>query len=242
LKSGNSVIGKEAVLSHTASLAGSEETFQVIAKQYGIITVKDIDEMIDVMQILSRGKLAAGRKLATISNSGAAGIAMADFSEEFGLILEPLQGETKEKIEATIPSYGSALNPIDITAQALKEQHILTDTVETLAKDDNTDIIIIQTTFGGILGEEICRKIVEIDKREKKPIIVTVTGTEELTGKGRKVLRQNGVPVYKTTYDTMLAVKHLADLSVFYNKDSNLSRQSFITSHLVEEENKTRIS
>jgi len=241
LKSGNSVIGKEAVLSHTASLAGSEETFQVIAKQYGIITVKDIDEMIDVMQILSRGKLAAGRKLATISNSGAAGIAMADFSEEFGLILEPLQGETKEKIEATIPSYGSALNPIDITAQALKEQHILTDTVETLAKDDNTDIIIIQTTFGGILGEEICRKIVEIDKREKKPIIVTVTGTEELTGKGRKVLRQNGVPVYKTTYDTMLAVKHLADLSVFYNKDSNLSRQSFITSHLVEEENKTRI-
>ncbi|MFJ8063963.1 acetate--CoA ligase family protein [Psychrobacillus sp. NPDC096426] len=241
LKSGNSVIGREAALSHTASLAGSKETFQVIAKQYGIITVKDIDEMIDVLQILSRGKLAGGIKLAAISNSGAAGIAMADFSEEFGLILEPLQGESKVKIEATIPSYGSALNPIDITAQALKEQHILTDTVETLAKDNNTDIIIIQTTFGGILGEEICRKIVEIDKREKKPIIVTVTGTEELTGKGRKVLHQNGVPVYKTTYDTMLAVKHLADLSVFYNKKSNLSRQSSIPSHLVKAEYKTRI-
>lgn len=216
LKTGKSEIGKEAVSSHTASLAGSEEMFEVIAKQYGILTVKDIDEMIDVMKIVSRRKWANGRKLVTVSNSGAAGIAMADFSEEFGLSLEPLQGKTKEVIEATIPSYGSALNPIDITAQALKEQHIFTETLETLVKDDNTDIIVIQTTFGGALGEEICRKVAEIDKREEKPIIVTVTGTEELTGKGRKVLRESGVPVYKTTYDTMVAVKHLANLSEFY--------------------------
>ncbi|GGA19833.1 acetate--CoA ligase family protein [Psychrobacillus lasiicapitis] len=223
LKAGKSAIGKEAASSHTASLAGSEEMFQVIAKQYGIITVKDIDEMIDVMKIVSRRKWSNGRKVVTISNSGAAGIAMADFSEEFGLILEPLQGETKDKIDATIPSYGSALNPIDITAQALKEQHILTETVETLVRDDNTDIIVIQTTFGGVLGEQICRSVVEIDKREEKPIIVTVTGTEELTGKGRQVLRESGVPVYKTTYDTMLAVKHLVELSEFYHKETDLS-------------------
>src|SRR5690606_37013221 len=220
LKTGKSEIGKEAVSSHTASLAGSEEMFEVIAKQYGILTVKDIDEMIDVMKIVSRRKWANGRKLVTVSNSGAAGIAMADFSEEFGLSLEPLQGKTKEVIEATIPSYGSALNPIEITAQALKEQHIFTETLETLVKDDNTDIVVIQTTFGGALGEEICRKVAEIDKREEKPIIVTVTGTEKLTGKERKVLRESGVPVYKTTYDTMVAIKHLADLSEFYHRES----------------------
>ena len=241
LKAGKSAIGKEAASSHTASLAGSEEMFQVIAKQYGIITVKDIDEMIDVMKIVSRRKWSSGRKVVTISNSGAAGIAMADFSEEFGLILEPLQGETKDKIAATIPSYGSALNPIDITAQALKEQHILTETVETLVKDDNTDIIVIQTTFGGVLGEQICRKVVEIDQREEKPIIVTVTGTEELTGKGRQVLRENGVPVYKTTYDTMLAVKHLVQISEFYKKEQILSNYSTPTTYAVTEEYKTRI-
>ncbi len=241
LKSGKSAIGKEAALSHTASLAGSEETFQVITKQYGITTVKDIDEMIDAMRIFSRGKWAEGKKIATVSNSGAAGIAMADFSEEFGLVLEPLQGETKAKIEATIPSYGSSLNPIDITAQALKEQHILTDTVETLVKDDNTNVIVIQTTFGGELGEEICRKIVGIDKRVEKPIIVTVTGTEELTGENREILRQNGVPVYKTTYDTMLAVKHLVDSSMYYNDKFNVRNQPILGVSSVIEEEKTRI-
>jgi len=241
LKAGKSVIGKEAASSHTASLAGSEEMFQVIAKQYGIITVKDIDEMIDVMKIVSRGKWSKGKKVVTISNSGAAGIAMADFSEEFGLILEPLQGETKEKISTLIPSYGSALNPIDITAQALKEQHIFTDTLEALVIDENTDIIIIQTTFGGALGEQICRKIAEIDYREKKPIIVTVTGTEEITGKGRELLRNNGTPVYKTTYDTMLAVKHLAEISEFYKKEPILSNFNIPATSATTEEYKTRI-
>ncbi|PIC62737.1 hypothetical protein CSV79_15420 [Sporosarcina sp. P13] len=249
LKSGKSAIGKEAALSHTASLAGSEETFQVIAKQYGIITVKDIDEMIDVMQIVSRRKWTNGSKIATVSNSGAAGIAMADSCEEFDLKLEPLQGETKKKIEAIIPSYGSALNPIDVTAQALKEQHIITDTVEALAKDKNTDVIIIQTTFGGELGEQICRKLVEIDKKETKPIIVTVTGTKELTGKGRDVLRKAGVPVYKTTYDTMLAVKHLVNVSEYYNEkktilssltanDNSLLIQEYSTHIWTEEKSK----
>lgn len=241
LKTGKSEIGKEAVSSHTASLAGSEEMFEVIAKQYGILTVKDIDEMIDVMKIVSRRKWANGRKLVTVSNSGAAGIAMADFSEEFGLSLEPLQGKTKEVIEATIPSYGSALNPIDITAQALKEQHIFTETLETLVKDDNTDIIVIQTTFGGALGEEICRKVAEIDKREEKPIIVTVTGTEELTGKGRKVLRESGVPVYKTTYDTMVAVKHLADLSEFYHRENQAIVLSPEVLNMKAEDNRTAV-
>lgn len=241
LKTGKSEIGKEAVSSHTASLAGSEEMFQVIAKQYGIITVKDIDEMIDVLKIVSRRKWAAGKKLVTVSNSGAAGIAMADLSEEFGLLLEPLKGETKEKIEATIPSYGSALNPIDITAQALKEQHIFTDTLETLVKDDNTDIIIIQTTFGGALGEQICRKVAEIDKREAKPIIVTVTGTEELTGKGRKVLREYGVPVYKTTYDTMVAVKHLSNLSAFYQTEAVTESPDRVTEEAAKKEPKAGV-
>lgn len=241
LKTGKSEIGKEAVSSHTASLAGSEEMFQVIAKQYGIITVKDIDEMIDVMKIVSRRKWTKGRKLVTISNSGAAGIAMADFSEEFDLILEPLQGEAKAKIDAIIPSYGSALNPIDITAQALKEQHIFTDTVEALVNDNYTDVIVIQTTFGGALGEEICRKIATIDKREEKPIVVTVTGTEELTGKGREVLRKSGVPVYKTTYDTMVAIKHLVDLSRFYHKDSPVIEPSPLVSQLVKEEYNTNV-
>lgn len=218
LKSGRSELGRQAAMSHTASLTGSEETFQAIAKQYGFITVNDVDNMIDAMKVFSRGKIANGNRIVTISNSGAAGIAMADYSEALGLEMVRLSNETAAKIESIIPPYGSALNPIDVTAQALKEQHILTETLEVLIEDEQVDAIVFQTTFGGELGTKICQKIAEIDKKTDKPIIVTITGTSELTGKGRTILQEAGIPVYPTSYKTMLSLKYLVDFSDFSKK------------------------
>ncbi|MEW9677839.1 acetate--CoA ligase family protein [Lentibacillus sp. L22] len=229
LKAGRSNLGKQAAMSHTASLTGSEVTFQAIAKQYGLVTVNDVDDMIDAMKIFARSKKAKGNRVVTVSNSGAAGIAMADYSEPLGLELTRLSRQTKTKIEKVIPPYGSALNPIDITAQALKEQDILTDTLEVLIDDDQVDVIVVQTTFGGELGKKICNKVAEIDQKTDKPIVVTITGTNELTGKGRAILQNKGVPVYTTSYKTMLAIKYLVDFTTFCNKDDIVpSNQTFI--------------
>ncbi|WP_085993072.1 acetate--CoA ligase family protein [Oceanobacillus senegalensis] len=232
LKAGRSHLGKKAALSHTASLAGSEKTFEAIAKQYGLVTVNDIDDMVAAMKIFSRNKKANGNKVVTISNSGAAGIAMADYSEPLGLELVRLSPDTQSTIERIIPPYGSALNPIDITAQALKEQHIFTETLEVLIKDDNVDTIVVQTTFGGELGKDICNKIANIDKKTEKPIIVTLTGTNELTGEGRDILSEAGVPVFLTSYNTMLAIKYLVDYSNYYYK----SNQEFSENKQVNDE------
>lgn len=218
-KAGKSELGKQAALSHTASLAGSEESFEAIVKQYGIITANDMDDLIAAMKIFSRVKKTKGNKVVTISNSGAAGIAMADYSEALGLDLIRLSDDTKSKIEEIIPPYGSALNPIDITAQALKEQHIFTETLEVLIKDDYVDVIVVQTTFGGELGSRVCSKIAEIDRNTDKPIVVTLTGTEELTGQGRKILEEAGVPVFLTSYNTMLAIKYLVEFSEYYYRE-----------------------
>ncbi|QDI90350.1 CoA-binding protein [Salicibibacter halophilus] len=215
LKAGRSEIGKKAAMSHTASLTGSDETFQAIAKQYGLVIANDVDDMIDLMKVFSRGKQSNGNRVVTISNSGAAGIAMADYSEPLGLELVRLPNETQAKVEEIIPPYGSALNPIDITAQALKEQHIFTDTLEALINEDEVDAIVVQTTFGGELGQKICKKIAEIDKTTEKPIVVTITGTTEITGEGRTILEKASVPVYTTSYKTMVAIKQLADFSRF---------------------------
>ena len=57
---------------------------------------------------------------------------MADYCEMLDLDMVRLSTSTEEKIKSIIPTYGSALNPIDITAQALKEQHIFMDTLEVL--------------------------------------------------------------------------------------------------------------
>jgi acyl-CoA synthetase (NDP forming) len=228
LKAGRSELGRQAAISHTASLTGSEETFQAVAKQYGFITVNDIDDMLDAMKVFSRGKKAKGNRVVTISNSGAAGIAMADYSESLGLEMVRMSEETGKKIESIIPTYGSALNPIDVTAQALKEQNILTDTLEILINDVEIDAIVFQTTFGGELGKKICQKIADIDQKTDKPILVTITGTSELTGEGRTILQKAGVPVYSTSYKTMMSLKYLVDFSLFCkNEEVGVQEHAF---------------
>jgi len=213
LKAGRSELGKQAALSHTASLAGSELAFDAISKQYGLITVNDIDDMIDAMKIFSPGKRAKGPRIASVSNSGATGITIADYCEQIGLDLLKLSNETLEKIKEVIPAYGSPVNPIDITAQALKEQGILTDTLNILVNDDQVDAIVVHTTFGGTLGKRVCEKIAAIDRKTDKPIIVILTGTKELMKPGLEVIQSEGMPVYQTAYKAMAAIKHLVTFS-----------------------------
>ncbi|GAJ97759.1 acetate--CoA ligase family protein [Geomicrobium sp. JCM 19055] len=210
MKAGRSEIGQEAAMSHTASMTGSDEMFQTISKQYGVVIANDVDDLVDLMKIFSRTKSMHGNRVVTISNSGAAGITMADYSEQLGLDLVRLEPKTLEQISSIIPSYGSAVNPIDVTAQALKEQHIIADTLDVLANASEVDAIVVQTTFGGELGKKVCERIVEIDQQTEKPIVVTVTGSEELTGAGRKALEDANVPVYVTSYKTMYAVEKLS--------------------------------
>jgi len=222
MKAGRSEIGQEAAMSHTASMTGSDEMFQTIAKQYGVVIANDVDDLVDLMKIFSRAKQMHGKRVATISNSGAAGITMADYSEQLGLDLVRLEESTLKQISSIIPSYGSAVNPIDVTAQALKEQHIIADTLDVLAKASEVDAIVVQTTFGGELGKKVCERIVEIDQQTEKPIVVTVTGSEELTGAGRKALESANVPVYVTSYKTMYAVEKLSTFTTTTLEELNV--------------------
>lgn len=225
LKSGRSELGKQAALSHTASIAGSNEVYDAVAKQYGAITVNDIDEMIDAMKIFSRKKLSHGSNIAVITTSGASGIMMADLCEANNINMAQLSHDTKEKIKNIIPTFGSALNPIDITLQALNNKHLLKDTINVLVESEDCDIVVISTTLGGELGERICKDIVEIDQQTDKPIIVNLTGRKDIVGKGLTVLQDAGIPVYETPTQTIRAITKLIQFSTWIDQKDDGTNQ-----------------
>src|SRR5690606_15180645 len=63
--------------------------------------------------------LPAGDRVAIITASGGSGSWLADAPAAAGLQLPGLDADTQRRILALLPSYGSAGNPVDITAQAL---------------------------------------------------------------------------------------------------------------------------
>lgn len=215
LKSGRSELGKKAALSHTASLTGSERTFTAVSAQHGIVGIDDVDDMIDAIKVFSRQKRVRGDRVAVISTSGATGIMMADQCEAFGLKMNPLSEMTRERIELVIPPYGSAINPVDITAQALNDERMFAETLRAVVEDDDVDAVVITTTFGTELLRKLCLELVEVDRLTHKPLLVTLTMSRELTADGLSILREARIPVYQSPYRTTRALSYLVRFSKF---------------------------
>jgi acetate---CoA ligase (ADP-forming) len=213
LKAGRSELGRKAALSHTASLTGSEKTFAAVSAQYGIVNIDDVDDMIDAIKIFARRKRVRGDRVAVISTSGATGIMMADQCEAFGLKMNPLSETTRERVEAIIPSYGSAMNPVDITAQALNDERMFAETLRAAVDDEDTDAIVVTTTFGTQLLQKLCHELIEVDKVTPKPILVTLTMSRELTRDGLSMLREARIPVYQSPQRTTRALTYLVRFS-----------------------------
>lgn len=213
LKAGRSELGGKAALSHTASLTGSADAFRAVAKQYGVTLVDDIEDMLDAMKVFSRRKWVSGNRVAVITTSGALGILMADYCEDFGLEMPSLSEETVQRLASIIPSYGSTMNPVDITAHALNDREIFREAIRIIAEDGHVDAVVVTTTFGGDLLRSMCEDLVALDQASEKPLLVTLTGSQEIVASGKAVLEKASIPTYIVPYRGANALSYLLQFS-----------------------------
>jgi acyl-CoA synthetase (NDP forming) len=122
-KIGRSEAGSRAAASHTAALAGAHEAYQAMFERYGIIEGADLEEMVDLAAGFSiyRNRLPAGPRVGICTASGGGGGWIADACVAAGLQVPVLDPATRALIDPHLPSYGTSQNPVDGTAQAIRE-------------------------------------------------------------------------------------------------------------------------
>lgn len=230
LKVGKSEIGKKAAASHTASLTGSDEVFQAFVEQKGILRVEDIEDVIDIAGTVEKITLPTGKGLGIISTSGGAGILLADRAAELGLDLPGLPDELETAISAHIPDYGSASNPVDVTAQVINEPERFSKVMEELLAYQEIDaIVIVVTMITGASGERIAHDIVAQSRKSTKPIIVAWTAGDRLMGKSLGILREGGVPCFRSPIRAINAIGALMNYGAF--RKEYLAEQMDSSSH-----------
>jgi acyl-CoA synthetase (NDP forming) len=146
VKVGRSQAGVRAAASHTASMAGWDAAYDALFRKYGIATARDPDEAVAIMAAFVTCPLPRGKRAAIVTVSGGAGAWMADTLSAAGLEVPELPPALQETIGAFIPSYGSARNPIDITAQAAGEGGIVR-CLDLLLRGDDADVIVVVTSL-----------------------------------------------------------------------------------------------
>lgn len=197
LKVGRSERGRAAAASHTGTLAGDHAVYESVFRETGVALVDDVDQLVDVVDAFATVDALPGERLGVISTSGGAGVHVADVAASEGLTLPALEGATREGIERHIPAYGSAVNPVDITAQVSGDPGAFAECLALLCEDPDLDAVVLQlTNIGGERAEPYAERIVEAWAGHDAPLFVCWTGGLGKDG-AVEILEGAGVPVFE---------------------------------------------
>ncbi|HUZ10562.1 MAG TPA: GNAT family N-acetyltransferase [Acidimicrobiales bacterium] len=123
VKGGRSAVGRRAASSHTAALASPEEAVEAMCHQTGVVRVDTIEELFDVAQVLGGQPLAAGPRVAVLSNSGGPGVLAVDAAGSNGLSVPVLSDSVQQALTGVVPKAGGVANPVDLGAGASSEAY-----------------------------------------------------------------------------------------------------------------------
>jgi acyl-CoA synthetase (NDP forming) len=141
-KVGRSGAGERAAASHTASMAGWSAAYDAVFAKYGFIVSNDLDEAVTIAAVLTSNPMPKGNRVAVLTVSGGAGIWGADTVALQGLQVPELSEPIQAEIRKLLPSYGSARNPIDVTAQGVHSGG-LQRSIDLLDVSDEVDAILV---------------------------------------------------------------------------------------------------
>ncbi len=218
IKSGRSKRGAMAAASHTGSLAGSDEIFDAIMKQCGVIRADSIEDAFNWCKFLAFSPKPKGTKSVIITNGGGVGVMATDACERYGIELYDDQAELGRAFEKVVPSFGSTKNPVDLTGGATAEDYDLALSVPTANEGiDATIALYCETaTFESASLVPMIRTTYRKHLDAGKPVTYAIVGGMAVEDAILK-LRHENVPVYGDVYE---AVSSLGMLFRFQRSQS----------------------
>jgi len=118
VKSGRSAAGSRAATSHSAALACVDVAVDALFEHAGVIRTDTLEDLFDVVALLSTQPAPGGPGVAIVTNAGGPGILLADACEAHGLCVPELGEDAGAALRAFLPEQASVRNPVDMIASA----------------------------------------------------------------------------------------------------------------------------
>ena len=200
LKIGATDAGSRMAASHTGHLTGSDAVIDGLFEQYGVVRVRDLDELLETAALFAKLGLNVAEGAGLYSISGGSSTLMAEAAEMAGVAAPPLAEETREKLHRHIPRYLSVSNPVDNGGTFITTQpaEVRRQVIWDISDDPAVGYTVIGIT-GAVpsmtdpLGDDIVALADEVDK----PIIATWNSFKvDEVGFDRVV--KSGIPLFRS--------------------------------------------
>ncbi len=176
VKAGATSAGARAASSHTGSLAGEDLVFDGVFRQLGIARARGMEELLDLGQIFATGQRMAGPRATVVTISGGAGVLVADLCQEAGLTTPEWSPEWQAEMASKIPKYGSARNPIDVTATMVSQLDRLEGVLELCAQHPETDVVLVVLGNVALMEAQVVGVLARVQALTSKPVVVVWVG------------------------------------------------------------------
>ena len=195
LKVGRTAGAAQAIISHTGSLAGSDEALDAAFRRAGILRVDSVDELFGLAEVLAKQPRPRGARLAIITNGGGPGALATDALIRAGGELAKLSENSFEMLNLVLPPFWSKHNPVDLLGDAAPAR--FEKAVEILSCDSQNDgVLVILTPQAMTDATETAKCLRRWATLEGKPILASWMGGKEVA-EGERILREAGIPTFR---------------------------------------------
>jgi acetate---CoA ligase (ADP-forming) len=193
-KVGRTDAGARAAASHTGALAGADGVFDGVTRGRGVVRARNEEQMLDIVEAFAYCKLPEGRGLGIVTQSGGAGVLMADRAEELGIEVPVLAVETQRRLKEVLPGFGTSANPVDVTGQFVAEPGLLRDAMRIMLDDPQVHVGVVWIQLMDAHVDALLKIFEEIKAQAQKPFMVCWVAASDRALAG---LRERGIAVMR---------------------------------------------
>ena len=217
LKLGRTAAGAQFALSHTGAIAGDAEVYEALFRHYGVISVRDLNELAATAILLSSPKRAAPGGLSAILDSGGERELIVDVASDHGVPFAKINAITTQVLADTLDSGLQPVNPVDAWGTGKDFELVFEKCLAALMADPDTGLGM----FVADLSEEldlhagyvdVCQAVVRCTD---KPLVVMTNYSAWSHRKHAIRLSRSGIPVLDGTVSSLRAVRHAFDYRDF---------------------------
>ncbi|MFQ5848205.1 MAG: acetate--CoA ligase alpha subunit [Candidatus Methylomirabilales bacterium] len=195
IKSGRTVEGAKAASSHTGALAGSDEAYNSLFAQCGVLRVESLEELFDYGVAFATQPLPKGNRVAIVTNAGGPGIMATDACVRHGLTLASFQEPTTARLRSGLPPAANITNPVDVIGDAGEDRYALA--LKSVLEDEGVEgVIVISTPQLMTNMPSIATTVARTAPSHRKPVLACLMSTGTMMEEALATLTAARVPHY----------------------------------------------
>lgn len=191
-KTGKGMVGDQASLSHTGSMAGRHEIYTGALTQAGILTVDNTETLLDTAKAMASCPIPDSPGMAVLSGQAGPGMAACDLCVEQGLKIVQFTKKTQQKVNELLPPLALRTNPVDM-GPAWYDSSAIEGIVRAVMDDDNVGGVLFLMMFASA-NVDALRGISGLFEKwgQQKPVISCILSPPGIWDEQIRALEESG--------------------------------------------------